>query len=103
MFFLVTSLAVGMIAGPRIMVSTGRTSTSGDSIMAKMSISDLRSKLAAEKADALVAISAARLAEERADATDYYLGQTRKDMPARAAGHVRSRLTLRTRCSLLLD
>src|SRR5207302_1517475 len=38
--------------------------------------------LAAEKADALAAISAARLAEERADAMDYYLGDMRKDMPA---------------------
>jgi hypothetical protein len=47
-----------------------------------MSISNLKSMLAAEKADALAAISAARLAEERADAMDYYLGHMRKDMPA---------------------
>jgi len=47
-----------------------------------MSISDLKSMLSAEKADALAAISAARLAEERADAMDYYLGNMRKDMPA---------------------
>jgi hypothetical protein len=47
-----------------------------------MSIPDLKSMLAAEKADALAAISAARLAEERADAMDYYLGNMRKDMPA---------------------
>src|SRR4029077_12390293 len=32
--------------------------------------------------DALAAISAARLAEERADAMDYYLGDMSKDMPA---------------------
>jgi hypothetical protein len=51
-------------------------------IMPKMSISDLKSMLAAEKADALAAISAARLAEERADAMDYYLGNMRKDMAA---------------------
>jgi len=50
--------------------------------MPKMSIPDLKSMLAAEKADALAAISAARLAEERADAMDYYLGNMRKDMPA---------------------
>lgn len=51
-------------------------------IMPKMSNSDLKTMLAAEKADALAAISAARLAEERADAMDYYLGNMKKDMPA---------------------
>jgi hypothetical protein len=50
--------------------------------MAKMPISELKSMLAAEKANALAAMSAARLAEERADAMDYYLGDMRKDMPA---------------------
>src|SRR5689334_11114329 len=50
--------------------------------MSKMSNADLKTMLAAEKADALAAISAARLAEERADAMDYYLGNMRKDMPA---------------------
>ncbi|WP_315768579.1 MULTISPECIES: hypothetical protein [unclassified Bradyrhizobium] len=49
--------------------------------MPKMSIPDLKAMLASEKADALAAISAARLAEERADAIDYYLGDMRKDMP----------------------
>jgi hypothetical protein len=47
-----------------------------------MSILDLKAMLAAEKADALAAISAARLAEERADAMDYYLGHMARDMPA---------------------
>jgi hypothetical protein len=47
-----------------------------------MSTSDLKALLAAEKTDALAAISAARLAEERADAIDYYLGDMNKDMPA---------------------
>src|SRR5262249_34221964 len=42
----------------------------------------MKAMLASEKADALAAISAARLAEERADAMDYYLGDMRKDMPA---------------------
>ncbi|MFN5457496.1 hypothetical protein, partial [Bradyrhizobium sp.] len=51
-------------------------------IMPKMSNSDLKTMLATEKADALAAISAARLAEERADAMDYYLGNMKKDMPA---------------------
>src|ERR1700744_1788259 len=50
--------------------------------MTKMLTSDLRAMLASEKANALAAISAARLAEERADAMDYYLGDMRKDMPA---------------------
>jgi hypothetical protein len=50
--------------------------------MSKMSTSDLKSMLASEKANALAAISAARLMEERADAMDYYLGDMRKDMPA---------------------
>src|ERR1700759_1305568 len=50
--------------------------------MSKMSTSDLKTMLASEKADALAALSAARLAEERADAMDYYLGHMRKDMPA---------------------
>jgi len=50
--------------------------------MPNMSTSDLKTMLAAEKADALAAISAARLAEERADAMDYYLGNMKKDMPA---------------------
>lgn len=50
--------------------------------MAKMKASDLKAMVAAEKADALAAMSAARLAEERADAMDYYLGNMAKDMPA---------------------
>src|SRR6478736_10279554 len=50
--------------------------------MPKIPVSDLKAMLASEKANALAAISAARLAEERADAMDYYLGDMRKDMPA---------------------
>ena len=50
--------------------------------MAKISTSDLKAMLASEKAGALAAISAARLAEDRADAMDYYLGDMAKDMPA---------------------
>jgi hypothetical protein len=50
--------------------------------MSKMSVSDLKAMLASEKTNALAAISAARLAEDRADAMDYYLGDMRKDMPA---------------------
>ena len=50
--------------------------------MSKMSAADLKAMLAAEKADALAAMSAARLSEERADAMDYYLGDMGQDMPA---------------------
>jgi len=50
--------------------------------MAKMPLSDLKAMLAAEKADALAGASSANLAEERADAMDYYLGDMSKDMPA---------------------
>lgn len=50
--------------------------------MPKMSLSDLRPMLAAQKADALAAMSAAQLAQDRADALDYYLGDMSKDMPA---------------------
>src|SRR6266581_3618946 len=50
--------------------------------MAKMSLQDLKPLLAAEKASALAAITAAQLSEERADAMDYYLGDMEKDMPA---------------------
>src|SRR3954465_8503960 len=50
--------------------------------MSKMSVLDLKSMLASEKVSALAAISAAQLAEDRADAMDYYLGDMRKDMPA---------------------
>jgi hypothetical protein len=50
--------------------------------MSKMFPLDLKAMLASEKANALAAISAAQLLEERADAMDYYLGDMRKDMPA---------------------
>jgi hypothetical protein len=50
--------------------------------MPKMSPLDLKAMLASERADALAAISAAKLMEERADAMDYYLGDMRNDMPA---------------------
>lgn len=50
--------------------------------MAKMSTMDLKPMLAAQKADALAAMSAAELSQERADAMDYYLGNMQKDMPA---------------------
>ncbi len=49
--------------------------------MPKMSLSSLQSMLASEKADALAAISAAQLSQDRADAMDYYLGDMTKDMP----------------------
>lgn len=45
-------------------------------------MTDLQAMLSAEKADALAAASHAELAQERADAMDYYLGDMSKDMPA---------------------
>ena len=50
--------------------------------MPKMSDAELRAMLAAEKADALSAMSASKLSEERAAALDYYLGDMSGDMPA---------------------
>src|ERR1700730_12047003 len=50
--------------------------------MPKMSPGELRALLAAEKADALSAMSASKLSEERAAALDYYLGDMSRDMPA---------------------
>jgi hypothetical protein len=48
----------------------------------KLSDSELMAILAAEKADALAAMTATRLSQQRADAMDYYLGDMAKDMPA---------------------
>src|SRR5262249_2981876 len=50
--------------------------------MPKMSPGDLRALLAAERADALSAMSASKLSDERAAALDYYLGDMSRDMPA---------------------
>ena len=52
------------------------------SAMPKMSATELRALLAAEKADALAAVRSTKLSQERADALDYYLGDMGKDMPA---------------------
>jgi hypothetical protein len=48
----------------------------------KISTGDLRALLAAEKADALSAMSASKLSDERSRALDYYLGDMTRDMPA---------------------
>src|SRR5262245_35726656 len=50
--------------------------------MPKLSPADLRALLAAEKADALSAMSASKLSDERSRALDYYLGDMSRDMPA---------------------
>src|SRR5262249_6307852 len=50
--------------------------------MPKLSPAELRALLAAEKTDALSAMSASKLTEERAAALDYYLGDMSRDMPA---------------------
>lgn len=49
--------------------------------MGKMSTLDLKAMLASQKSDALAAISAAQLTQERAKAMDYYLGRMENDMP----------------------
>jgi hypothetical protein len=46
-----------------------------------MPLSELKAMLAAEKADALAAVSASKLSHERTDAMDYYLGDMARDMP----------------------
>jgi hypothetical protein len=50
--------------------------------MPKLSPGDLRALLAAEKTDALSAMSASKLSSERSRALDYYLGDMTRDMPA---------------------
>jgi hypothetical protein len=47
-----------------------------------MTVMDLQPMLAAQKSDALAGMSGARLAEDRAKAMDYYLGDMSQDMPA---------------------
>lgn len=49
--------------------------------MPKLSVSDLKAKVAAEHADALSAYNASTLSSDRSDAMDYYLGDMSKDMP----------------------
>ena len=49
--------------------------------MAKMSLTELKALLESERNDALAAIAASKLASERSDAMDYYLGDMDKDMP----------------------
>jgi len=46
-----------------------------------MTLGDLRALLAAERADALSAMSASKLSEERANALDYYMGEMSRHMP----------------------
>jgi hypothetical protein len=53
-----------------------------DAPMPKLAATDLRALLAAEKADALSAMAASKLSQERAAALDYYLGDMTRDMPA---------------------
>src|SRR5690348_10738101 len=53
-----------------------------DPPMAKMSPTEVKALLEAERNDALAAIAASKLSAERSDAMDYYLGDMEKDMPA---------------------
>src|SRR5260370_40928778 len=50
--------------------------------MPKMSALSLRALLVAERWDAMSAITASKLSEERATALDYYQGDMSKSMPA---------------------
>jgi hypothetical protein len=50
--------------------------------MPKMDLLELKSVLAAEKSDALAALVAAQLSQDRATAMEYYLGDMSQDMPA---------------------
>jgi hypothetical protein len=50
--------------------------------MAKMSVTELRALLAAEKADALASVTSSKLSQERERALDYYNGDMASDMPA---------------------
>jgi hypothetical protein len=50
--------------------------------MPKMSAIDLKALLAAERYDALSAMAASKLSDERASALNYYMGDMSKDMPA---------------------
>lgn len=50
--------------------------------MPKMATTTLQAMLASEHADALAALTAAQLSQDRARAMDYYLGDMSQDMPA---------------------
>jgi hypothetical protein len=50
--------------------------------MAKMSAGELKALLSAERYDALSAMAASKLSDERASALNYYMGNMSKDMPA---------------------
>lgn len=49
--------------------------------MAKMDLGELKSVLASEKSNALAALVAAQLSQDRATAMEYYLGDMSQDMP----------------------
>src|SRR5215471_4258087 len=59
--------------------------------MAKMSTGDLKALLSAERYDALSAMAASKLSDERASALNYYMGNMSKDMPAKQGGLERRR------------
>ena len=50
--------------------------------MPKMSTGDLKALLSAERYDALSAMAASKLSDERSRALDYYMGDMSRDMPA---------------------
>jgi hypothetical protein len=52
--------------------------------MPKMRDAELKAILGAEKADALAGMTASKLASDRSNAMDYYLGDMTKDLPTQA-------------------
>jgi hypothetical protein len=65
-----------------IVVQQSGTPKSPELAMSKMSLIDLKALLSAERYDALSAMAASKLSDERASALNYYMGNMSKDMPA---------------------
>src|SRR5215475_8731593 len=61
--------------------------------MPRMTTGELKALLAAERYDALSAMMASKLSDERATALNYYMGDMSKDMPRSSLRHHR-----RSRC-----
>jgi len=70
--------------------------------MPTMPLSELRAMLAAEKADALAAVSASKLSAERVDAMDYYVDEMSRDNRKPTAEDLRNEQRRRGRVSYFL-
>jgi hypothetical protein len=71
-----------MILEPNGSLTSLRAGRAEGCEMAKMSAGDLKALLSAERYDALSAMAASKLSDERASALNYYMGNMSKDMPA---------------------